>query len=1168
MSTTRCSHKKLPVNRFLASAFSLGLVSASLAAADAPPAPVAPEPTAEQTHFFESKIRPVLAERCYKCHSIESGKSKGGLLLDSRDGLRKGGDTSPAITPGDVAKSLLVTAIKREDKDTQMPPQGKGDPLTAEQVGDFERWIKMGAPDPRVGGAKPASAIERLVEQGRRHWAFQPVKRPAVPAGAAEPIDAFIVQKLTEKGLSLAPPADPRTLIRRIYFDLIGLPPAAEEVDAFVNGFNGASSAARQDLIAKLVDRLLASPRYGERWGRHWLDVARYADTQGAIFSGDDRYPHAWTYRDYVIRAFNDDLPYDRFLREQLAADLYVTGDDNRSLAALGFLTVGRRTDRRVDDDVYDDRIDVIARGLLGLTAGCARCHDHKLEPIPTRDYYSLYGVLRGGKEPEVYPEMRPQPDTPARKEFVREDEKLRRAYVTVVADAALDVFDREYPRLGDYLLALHDGKGVSTDKDAGIKKTLLLPRNLNLRLYDQLTKAPEKWWTAQAALLGPWREFAALPDAEFAEQAKALAAKLAANADGSLAPAFAQAFAGEPPAALRQVADRYNTLFAAAYQSWRGENAAALTDAAALQPADPGRSESELKLAVIGRICGLVWNGDKPGDPVGAFMWAAKGSPLNLVPVEFQATQSGLLADAKRTAMTAAAKALNDLIASHPGAPMRAMALADDKPFDAKVFLRGNPKTPGPDAPRAWFTVLSPPDRQPWPKQSTGRRELAEAIASADNPLTARVLVNRVWAWHFGDGLVRTPSDFGLRGERPTHPELLDWLASEFVAKGWSLKQLHREIILSAAYQQSSAPRPEAAKVDADNKLLWRFSPRPLEFEPFRDAILAAAGKLVFIEGGKPADIAGAAPNLHRTVFGLVDRKNLPNLYRSFDFPDPSFTASRRGRTALTPRALVLLNSPLVVESAKALAARAAGASPEERIRQLYRIALQREPGEGELRRAAAFVAATREHDVVMPEAGDWKYGLAHYDADSQSLRDFIALKISGDAAKPPTAEPGMGNLKVSAEGGATGAAAEVASVRRWLAPYPGKVNVEAELSHSAKTGPGVTARVLHSRLGLLGEWKAANSSQITVIKEIEMLKGDHLDFVVTGSLGAKEDAYHWAPTIIMPEREIPGMFGMAMRWDAKNNFQDPARAPRPLNGWEELAQVLLMSNELAALE
>ena len=1147
------------MNRFFAPAFSLALWCASAIAA--------PEPTAEQTHFFESKIRPVLVERCYQCHSVESGKTKGGLLLDSRDAVLKGGDTSPAVTPGDVGKSLIVAAIKREDKDLQMPPEGKGDPLTAEQVSDFEQWIKMGAPDPRVGGAKPASAIDKLVQEGRKHWAFQPVKRPEVPPGAANPVDAFIMQKLAEKGLAPAPQADPRTLIRRIHFDLVGLPPTAEDVDAFVSDFNAASQEERQALIGKLVDGLLASPRYGERWARHWLDVARYADTQGAIFGGDDRYPYAWTYRDYVIRAFNEDVPYDRFLREQLAADLYAAGDDNHALAALGFLTVGRRTDRRVDDDVYDDRIDVMARGLLGLTAGCARCHDHKLEPIPTRDYYALYGVLKGGKEPEVYPEIKPQRDTPERKDFLREDGKLRREYITVVAGASLDVFDREYPRLGDYLLALHDGKSVTTDQDARLKKTLLIPRKLNHRLYDQLIKAPQKWWTAHASVFAPWQEFAALPDAEFAAKAKDLAEKFAANADGKISPAVAQAFAGEPPTGLQQVAERYDALFAAAHKAWREEKAAAIKEAGALQPDDPGRSEKELKLAVIDRLCGLVWNGARGDDAVGAVLGDAKNSPLNLPAIELQAMQSGLLTEAQQKAMTAAAKALADLVAKHPGAPMRAMAMMEDKPFDAKVFLRGNPKTPGPDAPRAWFTVLSPPDRRPWPKESTGRRELAECIASADNPLTARVFVNRVWAWHFGEGLVRTASNFGLRGERPTHPELLDWLASEFVAKGWSIKQLHRQIILSATYQQASGPRPEAAKVDSDNKLLWRFSPRPLEFEPFRDSVLATTGKLEFIEGGKPAEIAGAEPNLHRTVFGIVDRKNLPNLFRSFDFPDPCFTASRRSATALTPCALVLLNSPLVVESAKALAARATSGSPEERVRQIYRIAFQREPRPGELKKALEFVAAAPEHDVVMPEATDWQYGLARYEPESKSLRDFVDLKISGDTAKPASAVPGMGNLKLNADGGATAPTAEIASVRRWRAPYPGKVNIAAEFSHSLNTGDGVTARVLHNRLGLLGEWKAADSSQMTEIKDIEMMKGDTLDFVVTGG-DAKEDAYHWAPTIVMPERELPGMFGMAMRWDAKTNFQDPATAPRPLSGWQELAQVLLMSNEFAALE
>jgi len=356
-------------------------------------------PESAGSEVFETKIRPILVDHCYKCHSPEAEKVKGGFLLDTREHLLKGGDTGPAIVPGDPEKSLMIKAVRYTDENLQMPPKGKK--LTSEQIITLETWVKMGAPDPRVGTNRAASNSETIATKARTHWAFQPVRQPPIPRVKNErwvktPVDAFILAQLEARQLTPSRPADRRTLIRRATFDLTGLPPKPEEVAAFI-------SEKSPEAFATLVDRLLASSQYGERWGRYWLDVARYADTKGYMFEEERRYPYSYTYRDYVIRSFNEDLPFNEFLMEQIAADQLSMGDDKRALAALGYLTLGRRFVNNIHD-IIDDRIDMVCRGMMGLTVSCARCHDHKYDPIPTKDYYSLYGVFASSMEPEEEP--------------------------------------------------------------------------------------------------------------------------------------------------------------------------------------------------------------------------------------------------------------------------------------------------------------------------------------------------------------------------------------------------------------------------------------------------------------------------------------------------------------------------------------------------------------------------------------------------------------------------------------------------------------------------------------------------------------------------------------------------------------------------------------------
>ena len=723
-----------------------------------------------QLEFFEKKIRPVLADNCYRCHGPK--KQSVDIRLDGKDTAMQGNDDGPIIVPGHPDKSRLLTALRYQAK-VKMPPKEK---LPDAVIEDIATWIKQGAvwPDDKNVVGTPAS-------DAKTHWAFQPVKKPALPAvkqtdWPANPVDFFILAQLEAKGIKPNARANRRTLMRRLKFDLLGLPPTFEEVAAF-------EADTAPDAYAKLVDRYLASPQYGERWARHWLDVARYADTKGYVFVEERKYAYAYTYRDYVIKALNDDLPFDRFVIEQIAADRLVAAGDAQpsAQAAMGFLTLGRRFLNNIHD-IIDDRIDVVSRGLMGLTVGCARCHDHKYDPIPTRDYYSLYGVFASSTEPKNLPLVAEPAQTP---EYVAFKTKL------------------------DELQKAVDDFRVKNKKELDAK---------NRAIRDQLVALQKK------------------VDAHQAESA---------------------------------------------------------------------------------------------------------------------------------------------------GAPPRAMVMIDlPTPMQPHVFQRGNPGSPGPTVPRQFLAVLAGAQRQPF-KEGSGRLELARAIASPDNPLTARVIVNRLWLHHFGRGLVTTPSDFGLRSEPPSHPELLDWLAAEFSSPlpsqgegpgvrggfGWSLKKLHRAIVLSRTYQLSSSANSLGAEADPDNRLLARYPRRRVDFEALRDGLLAVAGNLDPKLGGPPVDILASPFSGRRSIYGFVDRQNLPGVFRTFDFASPDATSPQRFETTVPQQALYVMNGPFVQMQARSLIRRpdiAEMTEPAAKVRGLYRAVYARNPDEDEVRLGVEFVAATAKSPLA----------------------------------------------------------------------------------------------------------------------------------------------------------------------------------------------------------
>ncbi len=861
--------------------------------------------------LFERKIRPVITEHCLKCHADDLKKRKGGLSLESKASLRKGGDTGPALVPGKPKESLLVKALHYTDPDLQMPPVGK---LPASVIADFEQWIALGAPDPREGKVAKTSG------NAESHWAFQPIRKPPIPSvdgKGVTPIDAFLLAKLRDKNLPFSPQADRRTLIRRVTFDLIGLPPTLAEVEAF-------EKDTAPDAFAKVVDRLLASPRYGERWARHWLDVARYADTKDGVLMYDDGRirPYAYTYRDYVIKAFNQDLPFDDFVRDQLAADLSAPKDQPWRLGAMGFLTLGRMFDNNVHD-VIDDRIDVTSRGFMGLTVTCARCHEHKSDPITMRDYYALYGVFANSEAPLELPLTEVPEKIAGFNEFEKQAAPQRFALRKMVDEQYASLSEIARQRVGDYLVH------VATTKPDPLETAIffmsLQPEDLRPQIVARWRRYLHLPDRADDPIFGPLHAIVKLSDEEFTKESerivKAWTTRPPGLAAGQVHPAVREKLATSKFASKKEFAQAFAELFRQSY--------------AAFKKAPNSMDDATRALAEV---------------------VTRKESPAY-----FSKSQTYYYMNrGEKDAYGGKVGQLDMLAVKSPTAPPRAMVLVDaQEPFTPRMFLRGNPATPGEIVPRGFLKALSE-NKSATFGPGSGRLDLANAIASRTNPLTARVFVNRIWMHHFGEPLVSSPSDFGLRANPPSHPELLDWVAAEFMEQGWSLKKLHRTLVLTQAYQQSSADRVEGRTADTENRLLWRAHRRRLDFESMRDNYLTLAGRLDTTMFGRPVDIVKNANNPRRSIYGLVDRQSLPNVFRIFDFAVPDQSVERRPRTTVPQQALFAMNSEFLTEQAKALLARPevnSAKTDEEKIGSLYRLVVQRSPQPTEIAAGIRFL-------------------------------------------------------------------------------------------------------------------------------------------------------------------------------------------------------------------
>ncbi len=1063
--------------------------------------------------------QPLLAERCLECHG--PSEQSAGLRLDSRDALQQGGDSGAVIDAESPDKSRLLLAV-RGSADLEMPPD---EPLSEEQIHHLELWVRRGAPWPDSSGSimdpRDAAALE--------HWAFQPLRESEPPAiddsWARNPIDAFILQRLRDEELTPSPAADPRTLIRRATMALTGLPPAAEDITDFLRD-------ERPDAWEQLIERLLNSPAYGEQWARHWLDIARYSDTKGYVYAREERrWVHAWSYRDWVIDALNADMPYDRFLRLQLAAD-QIPDRQPHDMAAMGFLTVGRRF-LGVTRDIIDDRIDVITRGTMGLTVACARCHDHKYDPIPSDDYYALYGVLNSSEEQRITLPDTTEPTAEWRAELEKRQAKFDERYGSERQIAS----ERCRDKLRDYLQIQAALDSVPPQGfDQVLLPDMVIPAFA--RRWDEALRTAKR---KGDPVFRHWHEFAALSADSFSESAPDVQDQLNRLPADQINPRIAAAFS-DAPGSFADVIERYAEVLSSVRDEWREllkQAESAKTAAPTQLPDDAGE---QLRQVLYG-----------PHSP-------CEVPDENLVHTEYLFTSSVC------TQLWKLQSSIDQWINSGPHQPRYALTLTDrDVPSEPRVFRRGNPKTPGHDVPRAFLSVLRGDDPDSF-ESGSGRLEMATAITSPDNPLTARVIVNRVWAWHFGTGLVTTPSDFGVRAGEPSHPELLDWLAQDFIRHNWSLKHLHRQIMQSATWQQSSAQPTDAAlqetirQRDPSNRLLWRMPLHRLTFEEFRDSILAITGELNREAGGRPEPLFGSSASVKRSVYGEFDRQFFPAALRVFDVANPDIHIPRRSETTVPQQALFYMNHPLVQDRARRLAAMTAEAgSAESRVQDLFQRVLQRPADSDEISDALGLISQNATTPPpVSPHTRAWTYLYGSMDEEQGCVVGATPIPhFTGTAWQGGTKWPDakLGWVQLTASGGHPGNDRQHACIRRWTAPQNMTVRIESRLNHEPAAGDGIRAFIISSRTGLLQQQKLHQQQVDLNSDHVEVTAGDTIDFVVDIGDGLNSDQFLWNITI------QPTTDGSTVVWNSEKDFVGPT--PEPLSPWEQLAQILICSNE-----
>ena len=960
--------------------------------------------TPEQIEFFEKKIRPVLAEQCYACHSSET-MALGELRVDSREAIRKGGSRGSAVAPGSPEGSVLLKAISYADLDLKMPPTGK---LSDEQIADFRLWIEMGAPDPRdaAPAAPPAAPSAYDFEKEREFWSFRPVRKPQVPAVSrpdwvTTPVDAFLLAALEEKGLQPAPEADKRTLIRRVTFDLIGLPPTPGEIEDFLADDSPGAWKS-------LVERLLASPHYGERWARHWLDLVRFAETNGHEFDNDKL--DAWRYRDYVVRIFNQDTPYNRFVAEQIAGDLLpdprLTPDGSRLDSPVGsgmywlWEVLNSPTDsEKARADQVDNQLDVLGKTFFGMALGCARCHDHKFDPLPTADYYALAGVMHSTHlrercidAPERAKEIQRAWEAAAEREAARAipavsgAELLSEEWAKYRTHAAGEPSHPLYPlaklaaeaqepfaqRLGAMREEMREWAAKA---DPGHP----LWAGRGDQLFDDFSGGYEKW-DVDGAAFGP-APSGGMADS-YPDKTDEFVGILATRKFRIPSPHVHVRMAGTKTD--RRLAKVRFTLWADDHPSQRHSPESERLEWVSIALVKEKGRIGYLQIADRARdghiaVDKIVFSDSPEPPPIAGPVDRRVLELLDDTSIgsleELAAAYARLVAtaDAALTQAIAAPK-LREQPAPRQEIPESAFAMSsmDHDPHNVQIHQRGNHKNLGEEAPRRFLTIVAGEDQQPFSRGS-GRLELAQWAASEKNPLTARVMANRIWQHHFGAGIVRSPDNFGHTGDAPTHPELLDWLAAGFVESGWSVKELHRQILYSNAYRMQSRAAADATRLDPENKLLSHMPVRRLEAEAIRDSVLAVAGTLNLAVGGEsvpphisPYQDGRGKPESgpldgegRRSIYIQARRNFLTPLFLAFDYPQPFATIGRRGVSAVPSQALMLLNNELLHQQAAKWAQREmeVHGAAEARLDDMFVRAFGRAPEQSERENVRSFL-------------------------------------------------------------------------------------------------------------------------------------------------------------------------------------------------------------------
>ena len=924
--------------------------------------------TSEQIEFFEERVRPLIAERCFECHS--GSKARLGLELNHREGWLTGSDYRKVLDLAKPESSVLIKALQHSgEKGIPAMPE-EGDILPTESIETLVTWIGMGLPWPEE--EQNSETVDP-----RQHWSFQPVKPPLLPEDAGHPIDFFIHRAQTEAGLTPASRADRYTLYRRVHFDLLGLPPKYDEVEKFI-----ADPKPDEEAWDELVDRLLDSPRYGERWARLWMDVARYADTKGYEGAGQERrFIYSYTYRDWLIRELNADLPYDQFLLYQLAAEQLVDADgpEKHHLAAMGFLSLSKNGNQ---DEILDDRIDTTFRGTMALTVSCAKCHDHKFDPIPTKEYYGLYGIFLNSmtEDSEVIGEPTPGPE-----------------YDKYLADLA-----KVQKVVDDYLNPL----------------------------------------LAKAAKENP---------------------TLAGDRDK-----------------LMSKLDREH------------------------------RKE-------VSRLQGKV----------------------------------------------------EKFIADAGTGPDKALILRDrETAIEQRVFIRGNASRRGDVAPRQFLSILSESEPAEF-LSGSGRLEMAKEIVRPTNPLTARNIVNRVWMWHFGEGIVRTIDDFGLQGERPDHPELLDWLANWFIENDWSLKKLHKLILTSETWRQESTHSKAAENmlVDSANRLLWKFNKKRLELEQMRDGMLDVAGNLDTAMFGRPVKILEAPFSTRRSVYGFIDRQNLNPTFRNFDFSNPQETTGKRPTTTIPMQALFTLNNPFVQDQGAVLAK--ASLPAEDRVAALHHAVFAKAPSESDRQMAESFVTVFESETAAMgPRQTDteWSYGWGDIDATTGKVvfHPFeYWIKNAWQVGKVmPLKDNPLSYLFANAGETHPGYTAKESAIYEWRAPADLRVAIQGILFRpGVGKGNGVRVKVATTGAGLVfDEVLDPAKDRIEVsLPEVKIGRNECIYFIVDPhENNSSFDSVRWNPQIIDLDDDWP-------QWGLVESFSGPST---PATAWGAYAQALLNTNRFLFID